>query len=162
MNVRSPRLTMHALVLVAALTPPLSHACSEGMFGSGKGLAYQTYLAPRPARLLIYSPAPVAEREALHAGLQKAGHQVTVVDDASALAAAIKSEQYDVVITGLDDAQEVASQGGENAPPVLPIVARADRNSPVVRDRFDLVLLDSASLGQYLRTINRALRSQAN
>jgi hypothetical protein len=40
---------------------------------------------------------------------------------------------------------------------LLPIVARADRDSPQVRAHFATVLVDGASLGQYLRGIHRAL-----
>ncbi|MCI1710644.1 MAG: hypothetical protein LKM39_10335 [Chiayiivirga sp.] len=112
--------------------------------------------------MLIYSTAPEEERAARHAGLQKAGYRITEVNDAAALAAAIRHERYDAVITRLDAAEQIAAQADADIPPVLPIVARAERNSPQVRGRFDLFLLDGASLGQYLRAINRALRSSTN
>lgn len=162
MNTRSPRSSLLVVALAVALAPAAAQACSEGMFNSGKGLAFQTYLAPRPARVLIYSTAPEEERAALHAGLQKAGHRITEVSDAAALVAAIRHERYDAVITRLDAAEQIAAQADADIPPVLPIVARAERNSPQVRGRFDLFLLDGASLGQYLRAINRALRSSTN
>lgn len=145
-----------ALSLCLALAPPAS-ACSEGLFNTGKGLAFQGYLAPRPAVVLLYSTAPQEQRVALRAGLQRAGHRVTEVDDPAALAAALAANHYDVVITGLEAADSVPASRAGNAPRVLPVVARAQRSSPQVRDRYAVVVVDGASLGQYLRGINRLL-----
>ena len=144
-----------ALALCLAPSSPAS-ACSEGLFNTGKGLAYQGYLAPRPARVLIFAPTPAAESANLLAGLQKAGHRVDTVADAAALAAALAAEHYDVVITGLDNVGAVAGTDA-GAPRVLPVVARAQRGSAQVRERFSVFVVDGASLGQYLRSINRLL-----
>jgi hypothetical protein len=147
-----------ALAVALCLAPAMpARACSEGLFNSGKGLAFQGYLAPRPAVVLLYSTAPEDQRVALRAGLQRAGHRVTEVGDASALAAALAANHYDVVITGLDAASAVPASATDDAPRVLPVVARAQRSSPQVRDRYPVVVVDGASLGQYLRGINRLL-----
>lgn len=153
-----------ALALALAGIPALSSACSEGMFSSGKGLAFQSYLAPRPAQVLIFSTAPDGERNPLHAGLQKAGHTLTVVRDADALAAALERQHYDIVITAIDDAAQVAStvDGGADAPTLLPIVARGTDDASSLRERFGAFVFDGASLGQYLTVINRVLSSRAN
>jgi hypothetical protein len=139
-----------ALGLAASL-PAL--ACSEGLFNSGKGLAYQGYLAPRPATVLIYSTKPGSEREALLAGLQRAGHRVAVASDTAGLTAALAANQVDVVITDIASVDAVTSSDAH--PRVLPVVARGQRGS--LRDRFPVVVVDGASLGQYLRGINRLL-----
>jgi len=149
-----------ALAAVLGCLPGITQACSEGMFNTGKGLAFQGYLAPRPAQVLVYATAPAQESDRLYAGLEKAGHTVTVVHDEAALAAALGQKRYDVVITALDDAEQItASAGaGDSAPRLLPVVARSARNEPQVRDRFEVFLVDGASLGQYLGGINKVLK----
>ena len=153
-----------ALALAMAGAPALSSACSEGMFSSGKGLAFQSYLAPRPAQVLIYSTAADADRNPLHAGLQKAGHTLTVVHDNEALAAALKRQHYDIVITAIDDAEQVASsvETGASAPSLLRVVARGSGDASSLREQFGAFVFDGASLGQYLTVINRVLSSRAN
>ena len=149
---------------VLALTPLSAAACGEGMFNTGKGLHYQGYLAPRPAAVLVYTvpDASGEERDALYAGLQKAGHSVKVVHDADALKRAIAEHRYDVVISAFDvvDAIPAPADTEAPAPTVLPVVARSERNSPELRSRFDLFVLDGASLGQYLRAINKAVATR--
>jgi hypothetical protein len=148
------RLPLLALALCASFA---AHACGEGMFNTGKGLPYQAYLAPRPAAVLVYAESGdgATRDDALYAGLQKAGHNVTVVRDAQSLRDAMREHHYDVVISSLDTVDAVTSAESERPPTVLPVVARAVRNSPEVKNRFDLFLLDGASLGQYLRAINK-------
>lgn len=163
-NSRTRSHVVLALALVFAGVPALSSACSEGMFSSGKGLAFQSYLAPRPAQVLIYSTTADAARDPLHAGLQKAGHTLTVVHDTDALAAALKRQHYDIVITAADDADQIASsvETGADAPTLLPIIARGASDASSLRDRFGAFVFDGASLGQYLTVINRVLSRRAN
>ena len=149
------RIAFFALALSSCLAPA-ALACSEGLFNTGKGLAFQGYLAPRPAVVLLYSTAPEDQRIALRAGLERAGHTVTEVADPAALSAALAANRYDIVITGLDGANAVPA-AGDTVPRVLPVVARAQRSSPQVRDRYSVFVVDGASLGQYLRGINKLL-----
>ncbi len=144
-------------------------ACGEGQFNTGHGLAYQGYLAPRPATVLIYS-APDSimshtDRDALYAGLKRAGHTLTVVDDADGLSSALKDHHYDVVITSLDTATAVdtatASVGGSDRPRLLPVVARGERNASELHSRYRDFLVDGASLGQYLKSINTMMASSS-
>jgi hypothetical protein len=145
---------LRPLVLALVLAASTAIACSEGLVNSGKGLAIQGYLAPRPATVVIYSTTPGDDRDALLAGLKKAGHRVTLVDDATSLGAALAASPVDVVITGLDGATAIATTGTTR---VLPVVARSQKSSPDLRARFPVFVVDGASLGQYLRSINRLL-----
>src|SRR4051812_6793450 len=85
------------LALVLALASSPASACGEGQFNMGQGLRYQGYLAPHPATVLVYDAA-ASDHEALYAGLQKAGHKVTVVGSADAMSQALHERRYDVVI----------------------------------------------------------------
>jgi hypothetical protein len=142
--------------LALACSP--ASACGEGQFNMGQGLRYQGYLAPHPAAVLVYDDA-ASDREALYAGLQKAGHKVTVVGSVDAMSQALQAGRYDVVIADFDDVAALQSHtaGASAKPGVLPVVARNRRNAPEVSSRFKLFLLDGASLGQYLKGINKLL-----
>ena len=128
----------------------------------GKGLPYQSYLAPRPATVLIYAnPDPTvneSQRQALYAGLQQAGHKLTVVTDTAALSAALRERHFDVVIAAFDSTDMVAAAAGndghEGKTTLIPVVAKSERNSPQGSSHYSIVLVDGASLGQYLKTIN--------
>jgi hypothetical protein len=147
-----------ALAFSLVLVSPLANACGEGQFNMGQGLRYQGYLAPNPATVLVYDDG-ATDRKALYVGLQKAGHKVTVVGSADAMTQALRAGHYDVVIADFDDAAALQSRaaGTSNKPGVLPVVARNRRNAPEVSSQFKLFLVDGASLGQYLKSINQLL-----
>lgn len=149
------------LTATQLLAQPSAHACGEGQFNMGQGLRYQGYLAPRPATVLVFDDG-TADRKALYAGLQKAGHKVTVVGSSDAVARALAAERYDVVIADFTAADAVAASvaGASAKPRLLPVVERSQRNAADLRSRFNLFLLDGASLGQYLKTINQALSTR--
>lgn len=152
-----------ASTLAAALAASASLACGEGQFNMGQGMRYQGYLAPRPATVLVYddagSSADAADRAKLYKGLEMAGHRVTVVEDASAFSTAVAGKRYDVVIADLSDVDQLSADAGLVASQarLLPVVDRKSRNAPDLRTRFGLVLVEGASLGQYLKVINQAL-----
>lgn len=158
------RRTATLLLIGAALgASPVAHACGEGIFHMGDGLAYQGYLAPRPAIVLVYQDRagmPPAERVAVYRGLVQAGHRVTVATGPEALARALQERRYDVVIADLDAERAVvaatSAAGAETK--LLPVVARSERNAPAVRERQAGFVLDGASLGQYLRHINHLMK----
>ena len=145
------------LTAALALAQGPAHACGEGLFNMGQGLRYQGYLAPRPATVLVYDDR-AADRKALYAGLQKAGHKLTVVTTSDAAARALGARKYDVVITDFDDTNAIMASAPASKSRVLPVVARSQRNATDLRSRFRLFLLDGASLGQYLKTIDRLLK----
>ncbi|MEO7477728.1 MAG: hypothetical protein ABIT64_00660 [Lysobacteraceae bacterium] len=163
------RFLLGAIVLSSALAliPAPSQACGEGAFNAGGGLAYQSYLAPRPATVLIYtapdSTTSHADRDALYAGLKKAGHTLTVVSDADGLSSALHDHHFDVVITSLDtaDVLNAATASAVDKPHLLPVAARSERDSPELHSRYKEFLVDGASLGQYLKTINSMVASNA-
>ena len=153
--------------LALVLSPSTAQACGEGQFNMGKGLQYQAYLAPRPATVLVYeagmSETSPGRRAALINGLRASGHKVTEVADDAALSAALQGNRYDVVIAAYDniDQVEASTARAGAAPRLLPVVARKLRDAPEVRSRFATVVLDGASLGQYLRGINNVLPATA-
>ena len=152
-----------ACILALGLLPAsLALACGEGQFNMGHGLQYQAYLAPRPATVLIYSGGgeTPAQRSALVRGLRDSGHKVTAVADPAAMAQALQAQRFDVLIADYEDIDAAATQAqaaGANAPALVPVVARSMRRDPGLKERFRSFVLDGASLGQYLKSINTAL-----
>lgn len=157
MKITTIRTTLISLLLGVAAGP--SMACGEGMFNSGKGLPFQSYLAPHSANILILAEAPRSDEDTFYQGLERAGHQLVVVNDEQSMQRELQARRFDIVISSLKAADAVAAQSSEDgwAPRLLPVVARSQRNSSELRSRFDLFVLDGASLGQYLSVINRAL-----
>lgn len=140
-----------ALVPMAA-----AQACGELKFNAGRGLPFQTYLAPRPADVLVVASDAV-EASYLE-GLEQAGHRLKVVASADEIAAELEQQHYDIVIAAYDSMDRVQPQvgGATDSPRLLPIVARSMRKSALVQG-FDQVLLDGASFGQYLTVIHKLL-----
>ena len=151
---------LFSLLLGVSVGPAM--ACGEGMFTSGKGLPFQSYLAPNPASILILAEAPRSDEDRFYQGLERAGHELVVVNDEQSMQRELRARRFDIVISSLKAADTVAVQPSEEgwAPRLLPVVARSQRNSSELRSRFDLFVLDGASLGQYLSVINRALSAR--
>jgi hypothetical protein len=154
--------------LALSAAPNESTACGEGQFNMGQGLKYQSYLAPRPAAVLVYdagaSETSPQRRAALINGLRASGHKVTEVGDDAALAQALQAGHFDVVIASyerMDQVSTSSARSGADAPKLLPVVARKLRNAPEVRSRYSSFVLDGASLGQYLKAINTVLPASA-
>ena len=137
-------------VLAALLAAPAASACGEGMFNSGRGLSYQVYLAPRPAIVLIYD---ADENPALYAGLERAGHTVTVVRDRSELDAGLARGGFDVVIADADTLLAMPALPARG----LPVVPRGRPDTSSLRARFHAVVFTGGGLAQYLKGIHRAL-----
>ena len=156
-------MVLTASAVAAALVAGSSLACGEGQFNMGQGMRYQGYLAPKPATVLVYDDAGAdpgaSDRAKLYKGLSQAGHRVTVVRDAGSLSDALATKQFDVIIADFAEVDQLASGGNAHAGNalLLPVVERKARNSPGLRSRFDLFLVDGASLGQYLKVINQAV-----
>jgi hypothetical protein len=154
---KRPALVRSVFAAAIVFGPSLALACGELRFNAGKGLQFQNYLAPRPAEVLILSSDDSA---AFPAGLERAGHRVTVVPDQNALQAALTRQRFDIVIASYESADAVTASVESRAGPLtqlLPIVTRSARNSADVRGRFAQFVVEGASLGQYLTTINRLL-----
>ena len=154
------RTSMNAPLLAVALVVAQSTAfgCGENQFNMGQGLQYRGYLAPRPATVLVFDDG-AADRKALYSGLARAGHKVTLVASSDAAARALTGQKFDVVIADFSDVDAV-STSTSGAVSVLPVVDRASRNQPDLRQRFAHFLLDGASLGQYLKSIDQVIKAR--
>lgn len=142
-----------ALLAVAALP---AQACGEGQFSMGNGMRYQGYLAPRPATILVYDADP-SRRDAIYHGLHRAGHTLTVARTQGEAADSLRAKRFDVVI---GDVGALPDIGAPAQARMLPILERKRRNEADLRARFPVFLLEGASLGQYLKGIDRLVRME--
>lgn len=156
------RLAFIVSIAAALVAASPAFACGEGIFHMGDGLRYQGYLAPRPATVLVFDDerTPRAEKIAVYRGLVQAGHRLSIAHDADELAQAMQQRRYDVVIADFNELGVVgaAAPSSATAPKVLPVVQRGQRDAPALRSRFEVFVLDGASLGQYLKLINRLMK----
>lgn len=156
-----PLTTMFSVAVLLATASPV-FACGEGIFHMGGGLRYQGYLAPRPATVLVFDDerTPRAEKIALYRGLVQAGHRLSIAHNADELAQAMHQRRYDVVIADFSQVGTVgaAAPSAARSPKLLPVVQRSQRDAVNLRSRFEVFALDGASLGQYLKLINRLMK----
>lgn len=147
-----------------SLAPPEALACGSTLFGTGQGARFQPYRARVAAEVLIYASPQLAASSAadeagIQAGLKQAGHSVTVVSTPEALASALGSAHYDVVIASAGDAETVAGQidGRGARTDILPLVDRTTAVAGFSASDYAQSLRASAGIGQYLRSINKLM-----
>jgi hypothetical protein len=164
-NAMKLRLLLWGSVLLAALlTPQSGFACGEGMYAMGEGARHRGYLAPRKATVLIYNDqgtVPEATK-AVYRGLVHAGHKVEVARNAGQLSTALRDRRYDVVIAEYDQIDVIDLQVNlVSKTSLLPIVPDKQRSSDGWKQRFRFSLTQGASLGQYLKLIDKVVKDRA-
>lgn len=156
------QILVRTVLFGALLASGAALGCGEGQFNMGQGLRYQNYMAPRPATVLVYPAAgeSAEHRVALAKGLRDSGHKVTMVSSASEMDDALRTQHFDVLIAdyeNIDAASSGAQSAANGAPAVLPVVDRQMRKDPGLKARFANFVLEGASLGQYLKSIDQSL-----
>jgi hypothetical protein len=157
-------LLLGALLTVASLAPQPGFACGEGIYTMGEGARHRGYLAPRQATVLIYNDqgtVPEATK-AVYRGLVHAGHKVEVARNAGQLSTALRDRRYDVVIADYDQIDVVDLQVDlVSKTSLLPIVTNEQRGTDNWKERFRFSLTQGASLGQYLKLIDKLVKERA-
>ena len=157
-------LLLGALLSVASLAPQPGFACGEGIYTMGEGARHRGYLAPRQATVLIYNDqgtVPEATK-AVYRGLVHAGHKVEVARNAGQLSTALRDRRYDVVIADYDQIDVVDLQVDlVSKTSLLPIVTNEQRGTDGWKERFRFSLTQGASLGQYLKLIDKLVKDRA-
>ena len=157
-------LLLGSLLSAVLLTPQPGFACGEGIYSMGEGLRHRGYLAPRPATVLIYNnQGTVPETtKAVYRGLVHAGHKVEVARNAGQLSTALRDHRYDVVIADYEQIDVVDRQVEPvSRTSLLPIVNNKQRGTNSWKERFHFSLTQDASLGQYLKLIDKLVKDRA-
>ena len=141
------------------------HACGEVMYRMGGALHYRAFITKHPAQILLYSNGAeaTAERETFHRNLEKAGHRVTVINGQRAFAQALTDHPYDVIIAYASDLPDISSelQKATHEPSLIPVFGRgSDERSE--RQQYPLALTEDANLNDFLKTIEKSMKSRGS
>ena len=124
------RMTRFFLVVSAVVAAWVAEgsACGDKYLRIGKSMQSGRYVAIYPAPMLVYAPtnSTLARVRDLPGVLKRAGHSPVVVTDATALGTAMASGKYELVLAGLEHAQELATRKDRSAsaPDVLPVLVK--------------------------------------
>ncbi len=162
--------TAIVLVLVGATglcaSMPAAQACGEAMYRVGGALRHHVFVTRHPARILLYAGPGAAAGDAQPAGgfphdLERAGHTVDVIADPQALAAAVASHAYDVIITLASnlDAVDAALASAARAPSLIPVYGR-DADGDAFRARYPLALREDSGLNRFLSEIEDTMKAR--
>ena len=149
---------------VLALASVGAQACGDVLFRVGHGMRYASYVAPRPAAVVIYARgggATTGNEIALRKGLEKAGHKVTMKSAGESLAPDAGAHPYDVVIADLAAIRPLAESVDSAAPKptFVPVVGSGAEGD--LRDRYQWWVREGASLGKFLQAIDKVMEFRA-
>jgi hypothetical protein len=156
------------LVLAAPLTTPL-FACGDKFLMVGQTARFsQAYAAIYPGAILLYartgtSAAATILDARFQASLTRAGHRVRVVTREEAVADALRTEQVDLVLTDVADADAISSRAAAAAsrPLVLPLLVKPTKaQSEAVKARYSVELKASDRPAQYLAAIDSQMHAR--
>jgi len=134
-------------------------ACGESLFRVGKGVSFREYTAPLPGSILV-----VARTEAeliLVERLAAAGHDITVVPDASQIGVEIDTGQFDIVLAYFGDKTEVESQMSSSSATFIPVAASGTEEVSQAGRDYQRSLVNDDSVLTFLKTIHRSLKDNA-
>lgn len=114
-----------SLCVAGAATVDLT-ACGDKFLRIGRSMRYGRYAAAYPASILVYSPrnSVPARVTDLAAVLKRAGHTPLVVTAPAALASAMATGAYDLVLAGLAESDDVLlmAQAAATHPDIVPVI----------------------------------------
>lgn len=138
-------------------------ACGESLFHSGQGMRYHAFITRQPADILIYHPGLPNGSDAnrqLIAGLEKAGHHITVVSDETTMTSTLMQHHFDVVIAGAKDMDAITQRLDKSAqePALLAVVdAKAATD-----EHFAHTVRENDGVNQYLKSIEQSMHTRGS
>jgi len=156
--------TSSILIVAICLCAAEAQACGEVMLRSLGTMRYHAFVTRNPADILLYvgdassNKRPPATSARLHAGLERAGHRVSVAQGPGALQQALGSRHYDVIVAFSDDMVSVEGQVAktEREPALIPVLDSAE-NERQMRERFPHLVI--GNLKDLLRTIEETMKA---
>ncbi len=108
--------TLIALMVAVAAMPMMgrsAEACGDKFLLVGRGVRFQrAYAAVHPANILIYARSNTNADRAIrdpqfHKTLRQAGHQLSVIEDATLFEHALRLSTFDIVLADLGEAPSI-------------------------------------------------------
>jgi hypothetical protein len=151
---------LFAIALVLGSSAVL--ACGESMFHADQGMQYHRFITRRPADILLYEPeAASGEANQLYAGLQSAGHHLTLVAQGTAAIDALPSRHFDVVIANSRDMDAVTTHldSSTRTPILIAVIGDGNKSDEA---RFPQYVRQSDSVDKYLKSIERSMKERGS
>lgn len=144
-------------------------ACGDKTLRVGRGIRFQqmsAYASRHPSTILIYSPAiPSGKAPQLRDYLKRIGHKPYVVDDTARLSEAIRSGQYDVVLTDYAEAASLQRQIASSIPRtvVVPVMfKRGKAEETAAAKQYKVIVKNPTSGDDFLAAVYQVMKSKAN
>jgi len=161
MKIRQLMHSLFAVALVAAATDAL--ACGEVMYRMGGALHYRAFLTKHPAQIILFASSASSRSmtDEFHHNLEKAGHKVTVVDTPEGFGRALSEHPYDVVIGYATDLPVITAQmeRATREPSLIQVFSHGS-DEHASQQRYPLALTEDANLNDFLKTIERSMKSR--
>ena len=143
------------------------NACGDKTLAVGRGIRmYEMSARHNPSAILIYSPTIAAEKTSpLMQILKRVGHRPTAVGNAAQLSAALKSAQYDLVLTELADVSNVQRQVDAFAPKtvVVPVLYKVSKAEQASAARLYKVIVKNPTTGaDYLAAVHQVMKAKTS
>jgi hypothetical protein len=147
-----------------------ANACGDKTLRVGRGIRFrqfhQMFASGHPSSILIYSPAiPGGKAPQLIDYLKKIGHKPYAVDDAARLSEALKSGQYDLVLTDFADAANVQRLVESSSPRtvVVPVVFKRPKAEETAAARqYKFIVKNPKSGDDFVAAVYQVMKSKAN
>lgn len=158
-----------ALVLALGFAAGLSSwdalACGDKFLLLGRSLRYEeAYAAKHPASVLLYvdpSRGFATVGPEVVKLLQKAGHKPVAVESRAALAAAMKSTPFDVILSDISDLEAVSADvaaAGSHAVVLAVIYAPSAAEKTAAEKRYSCLLSAKGKDRHFLAVVNEVMR----
>lgn len=138
-------------------------ACGESMFHADQGMQYHRFITRRPADILLYQNESAAgdANNQLYAGLQSAGHHLTLVAQGPAAIDALTSRHFDVIIASSRDMDAVIAHldASTRTPIKLAVIGDGNKSD---ESRFPQYVRQGDSVDKYLKSIERGMRERGS
>jgi hypothetical protein len=138
-------------------------ACGESMLHPDQGMRYHGFTTRRPADILVYRPDAALgdSTKQIYAGLQRAGHHLTVIAQEPAAIDALSSRHFDLIIARPSDMDALTAHldSATHAPALLAVIDDADKSDAA---RFPQYVRQSDGVDKYLKSIERDMQERGS
>ncbi len=151
---------MSAIALFGIVT---ADACGDKSLRIGKGIRFKR--PSHPVAILIYIPSNAARATQLQSVLTKVGHKPDSVQSVNAVTEALKSGQYDVVLTDLVAAAGLETQiaASPSKPVLVPVVSEGNKTEvSAAQKQYKCFVNNPHIVERYLDAIDEAMRSKVH
>ena len=166
------KLLLLVLTVATITTPGLTdaNACGDKLLRIGRNFRFhQSVVKKRPARMLIYTPPnsatlPGKAAAQMQKFFQEVGHKPLAVDNLDKLNTALKSGQYDLILTDFADAATLLRQveGSPSQTVVLPVLFKRSKDEVAAATRqYPFMVKNPRDASDFLQAIYNVMKSRA-